>query len=143
MVLYVKESNIPNGFWGLTKNSLGTSRRNDDQKNEESELIPEGSLRLLSTYFNDISYEPLLTEEEQKEIWRTITKCQARARETERLRKKISQESGGKQILKRKTERLDALTKGYEGKANRLKQKFTKANLRLVIKIAMDFLFSD
>jgi RNA polymerase primary sigma factor len=107
---------------------------------EKEEKVPDEQFRLLLTFFKDMGRESLLKPKEEKEISAKIKNCEKRVREIKALlgkrSKKKTAESGGNGYRGRSRERLNALLNLYLEKANRLKQRFIKANLRLVVSIA-------
>jgi RNA polymerase primary sigma factor len=110
----------------------------------EDEEIPDESLRLLNAYFKDMAVEPLLTSKKEIEISAKIKKCEARARELRTLldktlenrQKRRAHQNGREKIISRRVEMLSALMKAYSERARELKERFVKANLRLVVSIA-------
>lgn len=110
----------------------------------EDEEIPDESLRLLNAYFKDMAVEPLLTSKKEIEISAKIKKCEARAREIRSLldktlenrQKRRAHQNGREKIISRRVEMLSALMKAYSERARELKERFVKANLRLVVSIA-------
>jgi RNA polymerase sigma factor, sigma-70 family len=96
---------------------------------------PEEHLRLLSVYFKDLAKETLFTAKDEVEVSASIKKCEARAEEIGEL---LGQNR--RELSKQRADRLNALRKAYQGKANVLKHKFAKANLRLVVKIARKYM---
>lgn len=101
--------------------------------------------RLVHLYLKEISKEPLLTSREEIEISAKIAKYRARSREIKTLIAKISKAQmimgntnrrGRAQNPSGRVRRLDALMNAYSDKAEQMKQRFIKANLRLVICIA-------
>jgi RNA polymerase primary sigma factor len=118
---------------------------------QEEEWIPEERLRLLYAYFKDVAIEPLLTRKQEVEISAKIKKCEARVREIKSTIDELSKkkEVNGKRNghgngrgkgLSKRIERLNAFMKGYSGWAKELKQRFVKANLRLVVSIAKRYM---
>jgi len=142
--------------------------------NEEDSSVDEGS-RLLQVYFKDMSTEGLLTPQEEIILSAKIKKCEARAREINRfLEKTLNTHLGNtlvespdilRRILKKKglveiesprcregklgrIQRLAALMEAYLKKAKGVKDRFVKANLRLVVHVAKGYIgrglsFSD
>ena len=116
-------------------------------KSKEDELIPDEQYRLLNPFFKDMASEPLLKPKEEVEISAKFKKCEARAREIKILLDKLSKErvdrderdtdQNGKEIdILRRMERLNTLLKAYRARAKESKDRFIKANLRLVVSIA-------
>lgn len=126
----------------------------DDQQ-EEEEWTPDEHFRLLYVYFKNMAVEPLLTPREEIEVSAKIKKCEARAREIRHLLDRTVNGNGNgngtktkrnghkngkeKEILKR-IERLNAFRRAYSERAKELKERFVKANLRLVVSIAKRYM---
>lgn len=91
--------------------------------------------RVLQVYFRDLLTEPLLTPADEKQLGAKIKECERNARkiqnELERLAKPRQKELPG-----RDKNRLDVTRKVYSDKAQELKSKFIRSNLRLVVSIA-------
>jgi RNA polymerase primary sigma factor len=111
---------------------------------EDDQYVPDESFRLLNAYFKDMAVEPLFNSKKEIEISAKIKKCEAKAREISSLLEKLSEMDTGKRggrhgrgkyPLKR-VERLNALMRAYTDRAKELKDRFVKANLRLVVSIA-------
>jgi RNA polymerase primary sigma factor len=125
----------------------------DDQ--QEEEWTPDEHFRLLYVYFKNMAVEPLLTPREEIEVSAKIKKCEARAREIRHLldravngngkgngiKTKTNGHKNGKEkeVLKR-LERLNAFRRAYSERAKELKERFVKANLRLVVSIAKRYM---
>jgi RNA polymerase sigma factor (sigma-70 family) len=103
----------------------------------------EEQFRLLNTYFKEVGTEPLLTQKEEIELSEKIKRYEARAREIKTLLSKLSKEGivkrNGKEKRLKRMKRLDALIKAYSERAKGLKERFMKANLRLVISMARKY----
>lgn len=96
---------------------------------QDSPLSNDEQLRLLRVYFNDMAREAtLITQNQEVELSTEIKKCEARAGEIKTLLEKFSN--------KKKRRRLNNLFKGSTERARKLKERFVKANLRLVVSIA-------
>jgi DNA-directed RNA polymerase sigma subunit (sigma70/sigma32) len=83
--------------------------------------------------------EPLLTPKEEMEISAGIKKCETKIRGIEALLDKLSNEEASKdnrKDLSKRVERLNSSMKVYLERARELKERFIKANLKLVISIA-------
>ncbi len=91
--------------------------------------------RVLQVYFRDLLTEPLLTPADEKQLGAKIKECERNARkiqkELERLAKPRQNE-----LPARDKNRLDVTRKLYSDKAQELKSKFIRSNLRLVVSIA-------
>lgn len=120
----------------------------------KSEETPDEQLRLLYVYFKDMSIEPLFTAQEEVEISAKIKKCESRTRELVDILDKLNdgklkprksrartngRSSSGKN-LERRIKSLNAFVRVYSDNAKRLKQRFVKANLRLVITISRKYM---
>lgn len=105
--------------------------------------------RILYPYFKVMAIEPLLTRREEIEISIRIKKCQLKIEEIRALQASLSKEremgssrnANGRKIRrgKRISSReniLKALIKVYSDTAKRLRDRFVRANLRLVVSIA-------
>lgn len=113
-------------------------------ENKKELWTSEEQFRLLNTYFKDIGSEPLLSKDEEIELSAKIKKYEARAREIKKLLSKISRDEiskrNGKEKKLKRTKRLNALMRAYSEKAKSLKERFMKANLRLVISMARKYM---
>lgn len=129
------------------------------QKNKE---IPNQDLRLINAYFKEIGTEPLLTSTEEIEVTAKIRKCETRAKEVQRVIKRILGGRFGRDIEKtvqelkgvtdkgtnvyktetatRRIKRLINLFEAYSRKAIRFRNRFIKSNLRLVASIAKRYI---
>lgn len=122
---------------------------------EKKEEIPNRDLRLLKAYFKEIGTEPLLTPTEEIEISAKIIKCETRAKEIQKtIERNLGKEHGLssrktaqelKEIAYERAEievswkrllRLINLLEAYSGKATQFRNRFIKANLRLVANMA-------
>ena len=120
-------------------------------EDEKASWTPQEQLRLLYTYFKDMANEPLLTAREEIEVSAKIKKCEKGANEVKdridklsrRLNNKIKNNGhSGRQIknLKRQIKLLSALFNVYSNKAKILKDRFVKANLRLVVTLVQKYI---
>ncbi len=91
--------------------------------------------RVLQVYFRDLLTEPLLTPNDEKELGAKIKECERRARNIQRDLKTLSSRKLKKSPGVDKN-RLDVTRKVYSEKAQELKSKFIRSNLRLVVSIA-------
>ncbi len=125
-------------------------------KKKKADFSPDEHMRLLYVYFKDMSSEDLFTAKQEVEISSKIKKYEAVAEDTdwsyrkkdktyknftkiERLVKKtkMSRSSAKKTEYNKRIEVLWKLARiAQKKKAQRMKQKFVKANLRLVITIS-------
>ncbi len=109
--------------------------------------VPDESLRLLYAYFKDMAVEPLFNAKKEIEVAAKIKKCELKAAEIEGILDKVwkakenkSRRNGHRHSEDRKLseqiETLGALKNAYSKKGKELKDRFVKANLRLVVSIA-------
>lgn len=129
---------------------------NGKSKKKKGDFSPDEHMRLLYVYFKNMSSEDLFTAKQEVEISSKIKKYEAVAETTDSKYRKddgsYSKPSKVEQLIKKKAmarsagkkaeydRRMEALSRlariSQENKAQRLKQKFVKANLRLVITIS-------
>ena len=91
--------------------------------------------RVLQVYFRDLLTEPLLTPGGEKELGAKIKECERRAR---KIQKELELMTGRnhKKAAGIDKNRLDVTRRVYSEKAQELKSKFIRSNLRLVVSIA-------
>ncbi|MEQ9619166.1 MAG: sigma-70 family RNA polymerase sigma factor [Deltaproteobacteria bacterium] len=120
----------------------------------KSDDTPDEQLRLLYVYFKDMSVEPLFTAQEEVEISAKIKKCESRTRELAGVITKLSDgkigpvrrngHKNGRKLngnnIEKRIKSLNAFVRVYSENAKRLKQRFVKANLRLVITISRKYM---
>ncbi len=120
----------------------------------KSDDTPDEQLRLLYVYFKDMSVEPLFTAQEEVEISAKIKKCESMSRELgvviNKLNgKNLKANSNGhkngrnglsKLTIQKRIKSLNGFIKAYTDNAMRMKQRFVKANLRLVITISRKYM---
>jgi RNA polymerase primary sigma factor len=122
-------------------------------EDQEEEWTPDEQFRLLYVYFKDMAVESLLTAKEEIEVSAQIKKCESKSRELtshiQKLSKKKESFAGKKKIVntaiteKELTKRiysLMAFVKVYSERACELKERFVKANLRLVVSISKRYM---
>ena len=114
---------------------------------EEDEWVPDEQLRLLYVYFKDMAVEPLFTAKQEVEISAKIKKCEAKARELNAtvikltaMKSRLRKNPAKSKLLTKRIESLTAFTTVFFEWAQRLKQRFVKANLRLVITISRRYM---
>ena len=110
------------------------------ERNKEGNL--DEQINLITLYFKDIANEPLLTPKEEIQLSANIKNCEAKIEEAraylDRLSKERASKNNGGNTAKR-VERLNTLVRGYSERTKELKNRFIKANLRLVISIAKKY----
>ncbi|MGE5443195.1 MAG: sigma factor, partial [Ignavibacteriales bacterium] len=122
---------------------------------EERRWVPDEQFRLLYVYFKDMGTESLLTSKGEVEVSAKIKKCEAKAREIRTILDKLSKErseksrrisgknghqNGNGKVLSKRINRLNAFMKAYSERAKELRERFVKANLRLVVSIAKRYM---
>lgn len=129
------------------------------KKNEE---ITNQDLRFINAYFKELSSEPLLTPRDEIEIAAKIRKCEIRAEEIQKIieralgrrlgqdirstvqwLKKVSNKSFNTPKAGMSLKRLGkfvTLFEAYSKKATQFRNRFIKANLRLVANIAKRYM---
>jgi RNA polymerase primary sigma factor len=116
---------------------------------EKVERTLDEQFRILYPYFKVMGSERLLTRKDEIEISARIRKCQSKIEEIKALQDSLSKGKEEKSFRngdqhkirmgKRRSRQrniLNALMKVYSAAATRLKDRFVKANLRLVVSIA-------
>ena len=125
------------------------------ETNEEEEWTPDEQFRLLYVYFKDMAIESLLTAKEEVEVSAQIKKCEAKSIEltvsVDKLNKRreslIKRNKNAnvnsrvsKEDLARRIESLGAFIRVFSTRAAELKERFVKANLRLVVSISKRYM---
>ncbi|GJM16086.1 MAG: hypothetical protein DHS20C13_14130 [Thermodesulfobacteriota bacterium] len=124
-----------------------------EQKTEEK-WTPDEQFRLLYVYFKDMAVESLLTAKEEVEVSAQIKKCEAKAIEltinVDKLRKKRESlikrdtKTGKNRISEKElTKRIEcfrAFISVFSERACNMKERFVKANLRLVVSISKRYM---
>lgn len=124
------------------------------EQKKEDKWTPDEQFRLLYVYFKDMAVESLLTAKEEVEVSAQIKKCEAKAIEltinVDKLRKKreslIKRETktGRNRIsekeLTKRIECLSAFITVFSERACDMKERFVKANLRLVVSISKRYM---
>ena len=139
---YLQEDDSENGY--VNSGSRSKSKSDD---------TPDEQLRLLYVYFKDMSIEPLFTAQEEVEISAKIKKCEAKSKELVLLVDRLavgkfkgsrsnSHRNGryGRSNIQKRIKSLNGFIKAYSENAKRFKQRFVKANLRLVITISRKYM---
>ncbi len=150
---------------GLTnRNETATVVENEVESIDENKQrwIAEEDYKLLQYYFKEVGVEPLLTLGEEADICTKIKEYQAKIKKIKTLLNKATQKSpkgvyspdrscscskGRKNPLRetktarsdissKKVQKLSALMRVYLKRSRMVKERFVKANLRLVISIA-------
>ncbi len=117
------------------------------EEEEEDKWVPDEQLRLLYVYFKDMAVEPLFTAKQEVEISAKIKKCEAKAldhfkaiKKLEEMESRIRKNHRKADLIDKRITSLEAFTKVFTEWAQKLKQKFVKANLRLVITISRRYM---
>jgi RNA polymerase primary sigma factor len=105
------------------------------RKGKERKWTKYEEERVLQVYFRDLLTEPLLTPDDEKQLGAKIKECEKKARMIQKDIERLTQARLGKKPARDKN-RLDATRKVYSEKAQELKSKFIRSNLRLVVSIA-------
>lgn len=126
---------------------------NTATEDQEEEWTPDEQFRLLYVYFKDMAVESLLTAKEEIEVSAQIKNCESKTKELtshiQKLSKKMDGFSGKKKSgnatitekeLAKRIESLMAFVKVYSERASDLKERFVKANLRLVVSISKRYM---
>lgn len=111
---------------------------------------PDEQFRLLYVYFKDMSTEPLLTSLDEVFVSAKIKKCQAMAKKYESFMECIKAEPGSekasngngsiKKVDDARSKVLSTYVSVFRRRAILLRDRFVKANLRLVVSIAKRYM---
>ena len=124
------------------------------ESQEEDKWTPDEQFRLLYVYFKDMAVESLLTAKEEVEVSAQIKKCEAKAIELtiniDKLRKKkdslikrqstTSKSRVTSKELEKRIQSLSAFVRVFSERACDMKERFVKANLRLVVSISKRYM---
>jgi len=122
---------------------------------DKDEILNQ-DLRLINAYFKEVSTESLLTPKEEIEVAAKIRKCEIRAKEMQRVIERalskrferinrrtlleLIEVADKTKVNKKRIQRLLNLLEAYSGKATQFRNRFIKANLRLVASIAKRYI---
>ena len=125
------------------------------ESDEEDKWTPDEQFRLLYVYFKDMAVESLLTAKEEVEVSAQIKKCEAKAidltinidklnKNRESIVKKLTKTGKTRteveSELNKRIESLTAFVRVFSGRACEMKERFVKANLRLVVSISKRYM---
>lgn len=126
---------------------------NTTVEDQEEEWTPDEQFRLLYVYFKDMAVESLLTAKEEIEVSAQIKKCESKSieltshihklskkKDAVSVKKKISNDTIDANQLTKRIESLMAFVRVYSERAIDLKERFVKANLRLVVSISKRYM---
>ncbi|MGQ0794260.1 MAG: sigma-70 family RNA polymerase sigma factor [Deltaproteobacteria bacterium] len=110
----------------------------------EKERIPDEEYRLLYAYFKEMVIEPLLTAKQEIELSAEIKRHEAEVKKTAEIIGRREDEEASEENLVQ----LQALLRRQLERKEAVKERFVKANLRLVVNIAKRYMgrglpFSD
>ena len=144
---FVSDGEVEMDLDGDLLDADDSKTKSSKTEEEEDEWTPDEQLRLLYVYFKDMAIEPLFTAKQEVEISAKIKKCEAKAQELNviitkltAMRSKLRNNPAKEKILTKRIESLSAFTTVFYEWAQRSKQSFVKANLRLVITISRRYM---
>ncbi|MGQ0794016.1 MAG: sigma-70 family RNA polymerase sigma factor [Deltaproteobacteria bacterium] len=127
-----------------------------EEESPQTDWTPEEQFRLLYAYFKDMAVESLLTPKQEVEVSSKIKKCEAKAHEIKIDLDNLLKENpcmpaksktnghangnGKKREVSKRIEALGDSMQNYLDTAKGLKERFVKANLRLVVSIAKRYM---
>jgi len=133
-------------FDSESEHDFESTELNSTEDKVEQQWTPDEPFRLLYPYFKDMANEQLLTARQEIELSAMMKKCDARAgeikvildnllNEREAKGKRNGHRDGREKELSKQIKILNAFMKVYTARAQRLKDRFVKANLRLVVRM--------
>jgi RNA polymerase primary sigma factor len=134
---------IEDGFISETEKPEFKPEEPDSTDNEKKNRIHDERLRILDDYFKDMGHESILTPKEEIELSGKIKKCEAKAKELESLLDKLLKEgtnNDNRKNLSKRIERLKVLIEAYSTGAKESRERFVRANLKLVVRIAKKYM---
>ena len=137
----IEENETEEGFDGPDEEELKPKGKDK----EKDKWIPDEQLRLLYVYFKDMAVEPLFAAKQEVEISARIKMCELRMakvpKSIEKYEKIRTRKNSAKaRAIAHRITVLRAMERIYVDWALKLKQKFVKANLRLVITISRRYM---
>lgn len=119
--------------------------KGEGHKAEDTQGIKSNDHRIISAYLRDIRGEKLLSPQEEINLSKSIKKSELKTRHISLLKsvaERGSRKRGAKNssLFTKRIERLNYLLDGYSERLKKCKDRFIKANLRFVVKIAKEYM---